>query len=187
MKRPSLPLMAAICLSAACGDSPERQTGTGWLEASWTGADTGKMAASSTAEWCPERRLLEIHAIQGDTGLALVLYPQDTIEADSYRVVQPERAESLAPSATVALRVFSSTTIQGYQGDSGSVVLESSGTGGLSGTLKATVRSVINGQLLTLTGEIQDLVVVPQTRGCKPEIQADSGDTNAERSASEVD
>jgi hypothetical protein len=180
-------MVVAICSFAACVDSPERPAQTGWLEARWTGADTGQIATHSTAEWCRERQRLEIRAIDGDTGIALVVYPRDTVETDSYRVVQPERAESVPPAASIALRVFSSTTIQGYQGDSGTVVLESSSSGELSGTFEATVRSVVNGQLLTLIGEARDLVVVPQARGCKPEAPADSTDYDPEISDSEID
>jgi hypothetical protein len=150
------------------------------MESGWTGADTGRMAARTTAEWCPERRRLEIRAIQGDTGVAIVLYPLDTIEADTYRVVHPERADSLPPSAGVGLRVFSSNTIQGYQGDSGKVVLERSSSGELSGTLDARARSVVNGQLLGLTGKFRDLIVTPQTRGCHAEPSADTAATKAE-------
>lgn len=187
MRQSSLPLLLAISLGAACGESPEAAANSGWLEARWTGADSGRMSAPATAEWCAEERLLEIRAIKGDTGLALVLYPADTIEADTYRVVQPDGADSLPPSAGLALRVFSSSAIQGYQGDSGAIVLERSKSGELSGTMEATARSVANGQQLTLTGKVRDLTMVPQGRGCGPETPADSGDTNAELSSTDVD
>lgn len=176
-----------VCLAAACGDLPETDLGAGWLEARWTGADTGKLETRTTAEWCGERGLLEIRAIRGDTGVAMVLYPVDTIEAGNYRVVHPDRADTMAPSAGVALRVFATSAIQGYQGDSGMIVLERSESGELSGTLDARVRSVVNGQLLTLTGKLRDLTVVPQTRGCRPETAADSEDTDAEASDPDVD
>jgi hypothetical protein len=158
-------LSAAICVSTACGRSasPGR---SGRVDASWTGADSGRIATRVASEWCPERRLLEIRAIQGDTGLAVVLYPVDTIEPDTYRVVLPESADTSPPAAAVALRVFSSNAVQGYQGDSGSVVMDRSSSGALSGTVEARLRSAVNGQLLTISGRLRDLVVVPQHRGC---------------------
>jgi len=176
----------ALCYAAACSAPPKRQSGTGWIEARWTGADTGKMAAPMTAEWCDRRRALEIRGVAGDTGLGLLLYPVDTIDADTYRIVQPERAETLQPAAAIALRVFSTNTIQGYQGDSGTVALERGKDGELSGVIEARARSVINGQVLSVTGQVRNLTIVPQKRGCGPEA-ADTADTNAVPSGPDVD
>lgn len=170
----------------ACGDVPDPYATSGWLEARWTGADSGRLAAPASAEWCSRRGLLEVRAIQGDTGLALVLYPLDTIEADTYRVVKPEGADSLAPSAAVALRVFGSNAIHGYQGDSGTVVLERSSSGELSGVMGARARSVAGRQQLAVTATIRNLIVLPQTRGCVPEAPADTA-TNTEPTDTDVD
>jgi hypothetical protein len=145
------------------------------------------MAAPMTAEWCDERRALEIRGIAGDTGLGLVLYPVDTIDADSYRIALPEGADTLQPAAAIALRVFSTNTVQGYQGDSGIVALERGKDGELSGVIEARARSVVNGQLLTVTGKVRDLTIVPQKRGCGPAAPGDSADTNAELSSADVD
>jgi hypothetical protein len=144
------------------------------------------MAAPLTAEWCDERRALEIRGVAGDTGIGLVLYPADTIDADSYRIVLPEGADTLQPAAAIALRVFSTNTIQGYQGDSGIVALERGEGGELSGVIEARARSVINGQLLNVTGKVRDLTIVPQKRGCGP-VPGDSADTDAELSGVDVD
>ena len=179
-------LMAlALSVTVACTGSSQSAIG-GRLEARWTGADTGKMAAPSSAEWCPDPRVLEIRAVQGDTGLAVALYPLDTIEADTYRVVHPEARDSGTASAGVALRLFASNAVQGYQGDSGNVVLQQSKSGALSGTLEARARSVVNGQQLRVSGKFQDVVVAPQSRGCGP-ASADSADTNAGPPGTDVD
>lgn len=162
-----------ICLSAACGGSGQGSQ-PGRIEVRWTGSDSGVVSALATAEWCGDSRSLEIRAVQGDTGLALLLYPVDTIEADTYRVVQPEGADTLAPSAAVALRWFSLNAIKGFQGDTGRVVLEGSAADRLSGTLNAGARSVANSEHLSLSGRFVGLAVVPQSRGCGPEPAADS-------------
>ena len=179
--------LLAFCFAPACSAPPERQNGAGWLEAHWTGADTGKMAASMTAEWCDVRRALEIRGVAGDTGLGLVLYPVDSIGADSYRIVLPEGADTLPPAAAIALRVFSPNTIQGYQGDSGTVALERREDGVLSGVFEARARSVVNGQIVTVTGKVGDLTIVPQKRGCGLSSPPDSAGTNAELSGADVD
>jgi hypothetical protein len=174
----------ALACASGCG-IPEQKSTTGSIEAQWTGADTGKMAAPVTAEWCDIRRALEIRGVAGDTGLALVLYPVDTVDADSYRIVLPEGADTAPPSAAIALRVFSTNTIQGYQGDSGTIALERGKDGELSGIIEARARSVVNGQLLTVTGQVRDLTIVSQKRGCGEGIPADSADTNAGLSGAE--
>ncbi len=177
MKRWGTDLGLVVVLAAGCGGSakePGRQSGH--LEAHWIGPDTGQLSASATAEWCSVGRRLEIRAISGDTGFAMVLYPLDSIDADTYRVVPPAGADSLAPSAAVALRLFSLNAIKGYQGDSGNVVLKRSSSGELSGTVAARSRSVLNTQVLEIAGDFEDLVVAPQTRGCSPESLADSAD-----------
>ncbi len=186
MKRSGTGLAVAVSVAAGCWGSVEEPV-TGRLEARWTGPDTGQVSAPATAEWCPERRVLEIRAVFGDTGLAMVLYPLDTIDADTYRVVPPAGADSLAPSAAVALRLFSPTAIKGYQGDSGNVVLKRSGSGELAGTVDARSRSVLNGELLRITGKFRDIVVEPQTRGCLPESSADTTDADPETLDTDVD
>ena len=153
----------------ACGKWESQPSQAGRLDARWTGADSGKISAPAAAEWCADRLLLEIRAIQGDTGLALALYPVDTIASDSYPVVEPTRADSARPSAGVALRLFSQTAIKGYQGDSGKVLLERSSSGQLSGSLAARARSVLNGEQIRLSGKFERVAVMPQERGCTPE------------------
>jgi hypothetical protein len=187
MKRSETGLLVALLLVAACWGSVEEPAQTGRLEARWVGPDTGQVSAPATAEWCAQRRLLEIRAVHSDTGVGLVLYPLDSIEADTYRVVRGAGADSLAPSAAVALRLFAPTAIKGYQGDSGNVVLKRSGSGELSGTIEARSRSVLDGKLLRISGDFRDLVVVPQTRGCLPETTADSTDADPEPSDTDVD
>lgn len=186
MKR-SGPGFLAISLAAGCWGSVEPPGQSGRLEARWIGPDSGQVSAPATAEWCPDRRLLEIRAAFGDTGFAMVLYPLDTVEADTYRILPPAGADSMAPSASVALRLFSANAIKGYQGDSGNVVVNRSGSGELSGTVDARSRSVLNGELLRITGKFRDLAVVPQTRGCSSDSTDDLSDPDADSSEMDLD
>jgi hypothetical protein len=164
-----LGLVSVLSLMAACGKWDSQALPAGQLEAHWTGADSGKISALAAAEWCADRLSLEIRAVQGDTGLALALYAVDSVAADSYRVVEPSRADSAPPAARVALRLFSPTAIKGYQGDSGKVILERSGSGQLSGRLAARARSVASGEQIRLSGRFDGVAVMPQERGCAPE------------------
>ena len=162
-------LAFVLSLTAACDKRESLQSQAGRLEAHWTGADSGKISARATAEWCADRLWLELRAIQGDTGLALALYPVDSIVSDSYLVVEPTRADSARPSASLGLRLFSQTAVKGYWGDSGTVILERSGSGRLSGSLAARARSVLSGEQIRLSGKFARVAVTPQERGCIPE------------------
>ena len=166
-------LAAVACSSGAPADSP-----LGSLEVEWMGADTGKLSAPAVAEWCDSLKLLELRAIHGDTGIALLLYPSDSVPpadsvapADSatpgdYPVVPPERADSSRPSAAVALRWFGETSIRGFRGDSGTVVLEATGPGGSAGRFSAHLRSATEGSKLRVTGSFKGLSVTTAPEGC---------------------
>jgi hypothetical protein len=178
-------LGAVACSSGAPADSP-----AGSLEVEWIGADTGKLSAPAVAEWCDGLKLLELRAIHGDTGIALLLYPSDSVPpadsvapADSvtpgdYPVVPPERADSSRPSAAVALRWFAETSIRGFRGDSGTVVLEATGPGTSAGRFSAHLRSATEGSRLTVTGSFKGLSVTPAPKGCvgRPPHEADELD-----------
>ncbi len=73
--------VALSVLLGGCGWLPQRPAQGGHLEATWSGPDQGKISAPASAEWCPDRRVLEIRAVQGDTGIAFALYPKDTLLA----------------------------------------------------------------------------------------------------------
>jgi hypothetical protein len=179
VRKSGLRPVVGLLLTAACDQSGSQQLQAGRLEAHWTGADTGKISAPASAEWCEDRRLLEIRAVQGDTGLGLALFAMDSIAADSYRVVDPSRADSSPPSARVALRLFSQTSVKGFQGDSGTVILKRSGSGPLSGTVSARARSVLNGQQIRVSGRFDRVAVTPQTRGCIPQPPDTSDDSDS--------
>ena len=167
MRLSRLVVIAGLILLAACDKAGSRPLQAGRLDASWTGSDTGKISAATTAEWCEDSLFLMIRAVQGDTGLGLALRFLDSITPDSYRVMEPSRADSSPPSASVALRLFAQTTVDGFQGDSGAVILKRAG-GGLSGSLSARARSVLNGKQIRLSGRFDRVAVVPQVRGCVP-------------------
>lgn len=169
MKRSGLGLVFVLLLMAACDERQSQVLQAGRLEARWTGADSGRISTRAAAEWCADRLLLEIRALQGDTGLAVALYPLDSIVSDSYPVVEPSRADSVRPSASVGLRLFSQTAIKGYRGDSGMVLLEHSGPGQYSGSLTARARLVTSGEQIRLSGKFERVAVSPQERGCSPE------------------
>jgi hypothetical protein len=152
---------ATSCSRERSADSPE-----GTLEVQWIGSDTGKLVAPAVAEWCDSLRVLELRAVHGDTGIALALYPADSLAAGDYPTVRPERGDSTRPSAAVAMRWFAETSIRGFRGDSGSVTLATIGPGASAGSFAARLRSTTEGSRLNLTGSFRGLTVRPAPPEC---------------------
>lgn len=178
MSGKGLSFMLLVLMAGGCRTVPGRTERGGHLEVRWNGPGAGKISGPATAEWCAPRRLLEIRTVQGDTGIALALYPAETLVAGVYRVTDPTRAESVPPAAGIALRWLGPTAVQGFRGDSGTVDLARSSSGQLSGNVQARARSVVDNQRVALTGTFRDLTVVPGSRGC---AAADTSDKDAER------
>ncbi len=155
-----------LFLAISCRTAPGNSAKMAYLDVRWVGSDRGKISGPATAVWCPPRRLLEIQAVQGDTGIALALYPGETIAAGQYRVVDPPKAESLPPAAGVALRWLTPAKVQGFQADSGVVDLERSAAGVLSGRVRIRARSVVDTQKVSVTGTFEGLTIRPEARGC---------------------
>ena len=160
-------LALAVTVAGCSGEEPAAPRG-GTLEAQWVGGDTGKLVAPAVAEWCDSLRMLELRAVHGDTGIALVLFPADSVVPGDYRMVNPDRAraDSSRPSAAVALRYFAETSIRGFRGDSGSVTLATTGPGGRSGRFSARLRSATEGTRLSVTGSFQGVTVATAPPGC---------------------
>lgn len=163
-------------------DRATGRTGAGEISVRWTGSEQGRLSASASADWCAPLRLLEIRGIIGDTGIALAIYPEDSVTSGKYRVFDPARAESLPPAAALALRWAAQTSVKGFRGESGSISVERSGSGALSGRVAAAARSVTDTQTLAIEGSFSDLVIRSRPGKCverndESEEDAGSGDT----------
>jgi hypothetical protein len=112
---------AAVALSAvillACDRNGPR------LSASWDGPKAGKLRAAATAAWCPKARRLEVGAIREDVGVALAIYPEETLTAGTYEAFDPGRYAMQRPGSAAALRWFSEQEVKGYQSDSGAATV----------------------------------------------------------------
>jgi hypothetical protein len=159
----------AVCglvLATACAREEVAAPAGGTLEVQWVGSDTGKLVAPAVAEWCDSLRMLELRAVHGDTGIALVLYPADSAKAGDYRMVLPERGDSIRPSSAVALRWFAETSIRGFRSDSGSVTVTALGPGAGRGSFGGRLRSATEGGRLTVRGTFQRITVTPAPADC---------------------
>jgi hypothetical protein len=168
--------LIGVVLAAACSRERSADTAGGTLEAQWVGSDTGKLVAPAVAEWCDSLRVLELRAVRGDTGIALALYPADSLAAGDYPAVPPERGDSTRPSAAVAMRWFAETSIRGFRGDSGSVSLAATGPGVGAGSFAARLRSATEGSRLNVTGSFRGVTVRPAPPECAG-VPKDGADT----------
>ncbi len=183
-------LAAGMLGAAACSDQEQTAASAGSLEVAWTGSDTGKLSGPAVAEWCDSLDLLELRAIQSDTGIALLLYPsdsaatRDSIPRGEYPVVPPQRADTTRPSAAIAMRWFAETSIRGFRGEGGRVVVEATGPGPTAGRFSAELRSATEGSRLTIEGSFKGLAVdtAPSTCVGRP---AEEPDTAGEADESE--
>jgi hypothetical protein len=165
-------LLGGLTLMAACSRAEPSPPMGGRLEAQWVGSDTGKLVAPAVAEWCDSLRMLEVRAVHGDTGIALVLYPADSVTPGRFPLVSPQRRDSARPSAALAVRWFAETSIRGFRSDSGAVRVTALGPGTGSGTFGARLRSATEGSLLRLTGSFQGLTVDRAPAECAGVVQS---------------
>ena len=186
MKRSVTALVIVLAGLPGCNRGPASRASAGQIDVRWTGSERGRLSGRATAEWCPILRVLEIHAIRGDTGMALVIYPADTITPGQYRIIDPAKAESLPPAAGIALRWATQIAVKGFQGESGSVALNRSGSGELSGRITATARSVTDTQRVTIDGSFRDLMIRPQARGCARPSKHPDEDEDAQPSDTQL-
>ena len=164
--------LAIACRERAAGDASDS-----FLKAEWRGKDTAEIRGPATAEWCDSLRLLEIQALRGDTGVAIAIYPARQVEAGRLRVIPPTPTDSTRPRAAVVLRWFAETSIRGFQGDSGAVVLEQPRRGVLTGTFNASAHSVTDTAHIMIRGNFRNLTVRPASRECP--ARPEHPDTNA--------
>jgi hypothetical protein len=115
--------LGAVLLTAGCGHSG----GGPYLSASWTGSDTGRIAARAVASWCPVANRLEVKAVQEDVGFALAIYPEKDLASGEFPVFDPGIDTVHRPGAAGVTRWFTEKQLQGYQSDSGGVTLARSG------------------------------------------------------------
>jgi hypothetical protein len=164
----TLPAGALIILglAAGCRMADTRHVSGSRLQVRWTGADTAAIAAPATAEWCDSLGMLEVRAAAADTGVALAIYPRGAIAEGTYLVRPPEAARAAAPSAAIALRWYSRTAVQGFQGVSGELSLRRGADGTLAGSFSAKAKAAAGGTGLTLTGSFEGLRQQPAVRGC---------------------
>lgn len=182
-------------LIVACSAGGQTGPRRGSLQVDWVGADTGRLAAPAVAEWCDSLGMLELRAISGDTGVALALYPSDSVTTTDalkpaeFRVVPPERADTSRPAAAIVLRYFAETSIRGFRADSGTVTLKTVGPAAGAGRFSASLRSATDGSKLTVSGSFEGLTVTsgPPECGGEPEEPEDLEEEGSDEDGADME
>lgn len=178
-------LAAGVGLVLACTRGEKSTLAGPRLTVRWTGADTAAFSAPATAARCEALHLTEIRAVSGDTGVGLALYDSGSIQPGTYRIRTPTASDTSGPAASLALRWFSKTAVQGFQGDSGEVVLRRAGADALSGTFRGKANPITGAGRLEITGSFDGVRLGRSTRACVPPA-ADTAKTSADSADLEV-
>ena len=133
------------------------------IEITWSGAEKGTMTAPAGAVWCSAARTVQLTAVQGDTGVGIMIYPAESLVVGKYPIVEPADARTRPPAASVGLRLVNQTAVSGYQGRAGAVVMERVQGGRMSGHFEAIARTATGAAgTIRLTGHFAS---VPLTSG----------------------
>jgi hypothetical protein len=157
-----------LALAVACGKRAPAEPAGPRLETRWTGSDTAGFAAPAVGEWCDTLDLLEIRAAAGDTGIALAIYPRDSVQPGDYPIRPPDVADTSSPSAAMALRWVAQTAVRGFRSDSATLTLRRAADGALTGSFTAHARAASDATRLIVTGSFEDVHARPAARGCTP-------------------
>ena len=169
MRRPRL--IIPMLLLAACGNEKKADAR---LALDWTGADTGRLEAPATARWCPADTTLEIAGVEADSGVAVAIFPPDSIAPGVYPVGAPGQVMA-RPRAGIALRRFGENLVLGYYSLSGTVTVDSGAP--LHGSLQATLKGVNSGDQVNVSGSFNGLAVEAGGLTCRPDRPGTAVDT----------
>lgn len=162
-------VFTACALLAGC-NAGERG---GVIDVSWTGSDTGRIAAPAVAHWCAADSTLEIIGIAADSGAALALFPADTVIPGKYPVGNP--TEDLSrPRAGVALRRFGENMVLGYYSRSGLVSLDSLHP--YAGTIEATLQNLSSGEQVSVSGRFHGIALSADS-ACRSRPESNPADS----------
>jgi hypothetical protein len=152
---------------AGCGAVALHPRNEGRLDATWSGAEKGRMSGAATAIWCSGAGIAQLTALQGDTGLGLLIHPTDSLTAGRYSIVEPANARAKPPAASLGLRLLTQLAVVGYQSRGGTLTLERVERSRISGRFdaKAKIATAAAGSI-SITGQFFDVPLAPGGSAC---------------------
>lgn len=170
LRFPAAAVLGAALLLSACADSARDGKEKGTLQAKWTGAETGGLAASASAAWCAATKTLRVVGIKEDRGVAFIAPFADSIADGDYPLGQGGGAQR----AHLALRLVSDSVVKGFRADSGVVVIGRYNKGEVSGHFQAWLSEAQGSDSLGVRGSFQGLPVRIATAPCAALTDADA-------------
>lgn len=170
-------LLAAACTGGARERPADAPPPGGVMQVRWSGTDTGQMRAPGAAQWCQPGALLQLTAVQGDTGLGLVLYPKEKVVPGQYPIVTPTATDTVVPRAAVAVRWLAPTVLRGFQGFDGVITVRQVGQGRVSGTFRGKLRAMTAQDSLIVAGTFDQVPITPMARECEASQPGQSSDS----------
>ncbi len=127
------------------------------------------MAGTATAVWCSAARVAQITALQGDTGLGILIHATDSLVVGRYSIVEPESARTTAARATLGLRLLTPTAVVGYQSRGGTLTLDRLKRSRISGRFDAKAHSAtVAAGSISVAGRFREVPVVSGGPACAP-------------------
>ena len=164
--RTIIAFVSVIALASACRPSPDAPK-AGQLSVEWQGSHRGHFATAATARHCPETGLVELLAVQGDSGVGLALFPADSgkLATATFPIFAGSDLNEPRPGATAAIRWFAGGDLAVFTGQAGRVTLAAPGAT-LSGTLEVRTQAVSGTDTLRVTGRFDEVPVTRSGAGC---------------------
>lgn len=173
MMRSLLVAFTAGMAGLAC-PATSAEPSTGRLEATWIGADTGKLKVRAHAIWCAPGRLLELTGVDSDAGMGLAVYPTDSLASGPYAAFNPAKDTLHRPAVAVGVRWYTETEIKGYQSDSGALSLTRRDKT-LEGSIDARMHATTSPETIRVTGTFSGVpVTLDSTRCSADSVKTDS-------------
>lgn len=152
--------LAALLLVLAVGCGLRERAPRDESTASWEGDAPGRASGPVTATWCRDVDALLLTLVAGDTGISLLLHPDSTGLAATYRV--GVRADTgPRPRAVAGLRLYADRSVRGYGSLEGTARVEQDPRG-LLATLSATVIEPVLDDTIPVTARLRAPVVDTQ-------------------------
>lgn len=165
---PRAALLILLFILACRSSRASRAPAAGELEVHWRDSShVVALRAPAEARWCPRDSMLELLAVNHDTGLGLVLLARDSLRVDSFPVFQGGVYAPWRPQASAALRVVTAENVlKAFTSTWGQVTLAAAAPKQVSGSFDLHVKLSPGADSLHLTGSFARVPVLPATAPC---------------------
>jgi len=164
---PRAGLLFLFTLAACSAAGGARRGVEGELEARWSGAGgPALLIAPAEASWCARDSMLEILAVRNDSAVGIALYARDSLRVEAYPIFVAGVFAPWRPQATAALRLLTSSELQGFESHWGQVHVTEVGAGRVSGTFDLHLKRAAATDSVQVTGQFTHVPIRPAGFSC---------------------